>query len=98
MIFLIIKKIPILAVECRHFKLLKNTPNNTTNKICKLLFKTVKTLKITSKKREAGKWVSLCCIVEMESRSLYNVSVKFECNDRYHCTRKTILNGGDLLV
>ena len=53
--------------------------------------------------KKAGKWMSLCCTlgggVDLGHRvGDYYVFVKFECNDSYHCIRKTILNGDDLSV
>jgi len=41
------------------------------------------------------KWV-----LKMENNIVghFNGYVKFECNDWYHCIRKTILNGDNLLV
>ncbi|KAE9536857.1 hypothetical protein AGLY_006919 [Aphis glycines] len=42
-----------------------------------------------------GKWVPLCCTLR-GGVDLGLGLIKFECNDRYHCIRKTILNGDDL--
>ena len=57
---------------------------------------------LRSESKRTG-WASLCCTVGGGVRLVhrigpYNGSVKFESNDRYHCIRKTILNGDDMLV
>ncbi|KAF0766301.1 Uncharacterized protein FWK35_00004034 [Aphis craccivora] len=53
---------------------------------------------IKKKADKWNKWIPLCCTLGAVwiIIILYYRRVKFKSNDRYHCIRKTILNGDDL--